>query len=198
MSFANDLTTKDWLFIISVIFGLALILVAMLGFINSKSKEGQKLQSKVDAYLSMGELAFTEATKQVGLTGKERKNVAIDYAENEMKKLGYKNVSIQLLSASIEKAYAKLKSTYDAAYNWGLSTNTDGSQYLTDKDGNGIPDINENHDYQKGTIEPVTDEKNKVIPESTTTTTTTSSTTQQSGLTPVQQDNESVKIGSLE
>ena len=183
MSFINNLTTKDWLFIISVIFGLALVLVAVLGFVNSKSKKGQKLQSKVDAYLSMGELAFTEASKQVGLTGKERKNVAIDYAENEMKKLGYKNISIQLLSAAIEKAYAKLKLTYDSAYNWGLSSNTDGSQYLTDKDGNGIPDINE---------------KNKVIPESTTTTTTTSSTTQQSGLTPVQQDNESVKVGSLE
>jgi len=40
MSFINDLTTKDWLFIISVIFGLALVLVAVLGFVNSKSKKG--------------------------------------------------------------------------------------------------------------------------------------------------------------
>ena len=143
MFFANNLTTKDWLFIISVIFGLALVLVAILGFINSKSKKGQKLQSKVDAYLSMGELAFTEASKQVGLTGKERKNVAIDYAENEKKKLGYKNVSIQLLSAAIEKAYAKLKLTYDSAYNWGLSSNTDGSEKLADIDLNGIPDSQE-------------------------------------------------------
>lgn len=194
----TNLPWKDIVFLSIALFYVALGIVGIAGFINSKSKKGQKLQAKVDAYTKMAEMAVTQASKFDGVSGNERKNIAIDFSQNEMKRLGYKNVSIELLGASIEKAYVQLKSTFDKAYNWGLSTNTDGTQNQADVNLNGIPDVQEKGGIFTGTNAVVGNgDKEAVVAIPTTTISTTTTTTQQSGLTRAIED-KPVKAGSLE
>lgn len=119
------------------------ISVFIFGLLNSKTPKGRKVNDTLEAVKSISQAAFTEASQQTGLTGKERKNFAVDFVQEQLNKLGFKNVSVKLIAPFIEDAYANGIKIYEKAYNWGLSTNTDGSEKLADVNLNGIPDSQE-------------------------------------------------------
>ena len=138
------MSTKELILTGIIVIAIALV---VLGVVSSKSNKGRKVHEKLEAYYKISKAASAEATKQENLTGEERKQWAVDFAVKELGKLGYKKPSVDLLYSTLEQCYTEAFKLYNTAYNWGLATNTDGSERdaFKDEDGNGVADFKEDY-----------------------------------------------------
>ena len=106
-----------------VIFIVLLGVAGIAGYSLSRTPSGRKTYYNFQNYREAAKNAYTAASQESGLTGEQRKQYALDWAQKQLNNHGYKNVNVSWLDSEIERAYAELTATFNAAYNWGLSHN---------------------------------------------------------------------------
>lgn len=108
--------------IVAVVFFIILeVVAAVAGFYLSRTPSGRKTYYNFQNYREAAKNAYTAASQESGLTGEQRKQYALDWAQKQLNSHGYKNINVSWLDNEIERAYAELTTTFDTAYNWGLS-----------------------------------------------------------------------------